>query len=607
MYAKDVLKRALRPCYVVWRPLAIALLILLVGLQPPAQAQGSPIRRVNVPYFAGEVNWTEEDWTQAAVFWFGKVDLTLPGRNYVDVRVAYSDEVLAIFANVVDYYIWYDPNATPSTDLTQYEAMGVYLDTAHDEASAPQQDDYFFLSGLHLYENAAYYRREARGNGAAWDASYSVDWEDGTYASWWCNPGPNSNDCGRDFGWWSYLYIPWSAVGRSGPPASGETWGLGVILYDHDNQPPAGAVSPQFWPEAFSSTTPSTWGEVVFSPDPYQPLPATPQDTVMIRRGEGTSLVEDAWVGGGGTCSGGHEGDPDGDNHGDDTNLFVADQELIADFPCFSKSYLRFGLDSIPSGKVILSATLTLHHYSNAQPSDAQPSLIQLFTVDNVWAEDTLTWNSAPLAQENLSRTWVEPVTADPDWPGIPYDWDATQAVAQAYAAGEPLSIALYSADTPMHSSKYFTSSETGDWNAVGRPTLRVLWGDPVVTVEKQASPGTVTAGEVVTYSIRLTGSGQSMTLTDDLPQGVSAPGSIQASEGSASYNAGLRRVTWQGTPAIGQPVVVTFSVNVEVGGPTALHNTAVLTDPAAGVLSDTVTVLVDPLTTKLPLIIKGG
>jgi hypothetical protein len=51
-------------------------------------------------------------------------------------------------------------------------------------------------------------------------------------------------------------------------------------------------------------------------------------------------------------------------------------------------------------------------------------------------------------------------------------------AVAQAYSAGQPLRLVLYSADDNYHSGKYFVSSDTDDWNAVGRPTLVVQWGN---------------------------------------------------------------------------------------------------------------------------------
>ena len=52
-------------------------------------------------------------------------------------------------------------------------------------------------------------------------------------------------------------------------------------------------------------------------------------------------------------------------------------------------------------------------------------------------------------------------------------------AVAQAYANGEPLRLVLYSADSDYHSGKYFVASGTGEWNAVGRPTVTVEWGNP--------------------------------------------------------------------------------------------------------------------------------
>lgn len=528
--------------------------------QPALGAEGSPTRRVVAPYFDGVIPWTE-----AGICWFGRAELnsdrTPPGRNYVDLRVAYTSEELVLYANVVDYFLWYDPDATPSSDLTQYEAVGIYLDPAHDRSTSPQEDDYFFLSGLCLYGcgDGANHRRQARGDGAGWDATWDGSWTDGTWASWWCNPGPNSNDCGIDFGWWSYVRVPWSTLGRSGPPSDGDVWGLGVVVYDRDDQPPAGDVVPQVWPETFSPDSPSTWGEIAFSSSPYQPEPAVPQGATVIGRGMGESLVEDAWVGGGGTCSGGHEGDPDHDNHGSDSNLFVANQELIADFPCFSKSYLRFGLESIPPGKAILSATLTLHHWGNADPFGAQPSYVQLFAVDNSWEEHTLTWNNAPMARESVSATWVQPLAEFSGWPGVAYEWDATQAVARAYAASEPLSIALYSADTPFHSSKYLTSSETGDWNREGRPKLAVLWGQPVATVDKQVWPSTATLGEVITYSVGLIGSGRALTLTDSLPDGVSAPGPIWASAGSVEYDPGQRRIDWYGRPTAGESVTVTF------------------------------------------------
>jgi hypothetical protein len=315
-------------------------------------------------------------------------------------------------------------------------------------------------------------------------------------------------------------------------------------------------------------------------------------------------VVKDTWVGGGGGCSGGHEGDPEHDNYGTDTSLYVENQSLIADFPCFSKSFLRFHLNDVPPDKVILSAKLTLHHWGNARGDLAQPSLIWLFSVDGDWEEYTLTWNNAPLARENLTRTWVDVLTGLPDFPGVPYEWDATQAVAEAYAAGEPVNVALYTADTEFHSAKYLTSSDAGDWNAEARPTLTIEWGEPLATVTKHVSPAVPQAGQVVTYTLSLLGDGDSLVLTDDLPAAAGAPGAIQVTGGgTADYDPGTHRLSWSGSPGVGVPVQVAFPVTVEVSGPLAVRNTAVLTNSQGTVSSDTALVIVDAWQVWMPLV----
>ena len=63
-------------------------------------------------------------------------------------------------------------------------------------------------------------------------------------------------------------------------------------------------------------------------------------------------------------------------------------------------------------------------------------------------------------------------------WPGVERHWDLSGAVAEAYAAGKPLRLVLYEADMAYHSGKYFATSDTGEWNAQGRPKLKVTWGD---------------------------------------------------------------------------------------------------------------------------------
>src|SRR6185369_7133248 len=150
----------------------------------------------------------------------------------------------------------------------------------------------------------------------------------------------------------------------------------------------------------------------------------------------------------------------------------------IADFMCFSKYYVTFPLSSLPSGKSIVSAKVTLNRFGNAgfNPGDAKPSAINALTVSEDWNESTITWNNAPYAAENISVTWVYPV--DDTHPPGGYDFDVSSALAEAYAKGESLRLAFYSTDGDYHSGKYFWTSDSNYWNGEVRPTLEVRWGN---------------------------------------------------------------------------------------------------------------------------------
>jgi hypothetical protein len=71
----------------------------------------------------------------------------------------------------------------------------------------------------------------------------------------------------------------------------------------------------------------------------------------------------------------------------------------------------------------------------------------------------------------------------------------------------------------------------------------------------------------------------------------------------AASYDPSKHRLTWLGSPAIGQPVTVTFPVTVTASGSASVVNTAVLTDTAGRVSSDMASFLVNPRRVWLPLI----
>jgi hypothetical protein len=179
-------------------------------------------------------------------------------------------------------------------------------------------------------------------------------------------------------------------------------------------------------------------------------------------------------------------------NYAGYTQFNIQNQWDIADFMCFSRYYVTFPLTSVPAGKSIVSARVTMNLFGNAgySPGDARPSAINALTVSEDWVESTITWNNAPYAAQNISVTWVYPI--DGSHPAGPYQWDVSYAAAEAYSKGQPLRLAFYSTDGDYHSGKYFWTSDVEDWNAPARPTLEVQWGTstpPAPPTDVQVKP----------------------------------------------------------------------------------------------------------------------
>lgn len=435
------------------------------------QTPSAPTRRVNAPTFDG--TWFGGN----AIFWFGKVTTT---TNYVDVRVGYTSTDLYVRLTVFDRRIWCN-TSSQATDPTLWDSVIVYLDTSGNNSNAPTTTAFRFLSqftrGVMCVNGT--WANAYQGNGTSWASktiSFSVD-------SWYRGPdgaGPNTNVDNQ--GWVITFRIPFTSLGAPNPPMQGTTWGLGLTLYDRDDS--IGTRIPsQAWPETFLADRSSTWGQLVFGlPGAYAPPSAQPGSIVTIRNGVNGVVVTDGEVGGGTVCGNGMTyfwsqwGET---NYSGIQQINIQNQEDVADWPCFSKFYITFPLNSIPAGKVVISSTLTLYQFGSAGqgwPEGSYPSLIQALSVSDSWNEATLTWNNAPLASELISETTVVPFTTNPPWPGVPRNWDVSSAAAKAYATGSPLRLVLYSADRPMHSGKYFYSS---DASTEARPMLQVLWGDP--------------------------------------------------------------------------------------------------------------------------------
>jgi hypothetical protein len=414
--------------------------------------------------------------SETAILWFGRVT---PTENWADARVGYNDDQLHIRVSAFDRRLWYDTSPSPG-DLTNWDSATLYLDLDGNTGTIPDADAYRFDAQLVWWEPRDEYQAAYQGNGSSWLISTLPF----TTVSGWRGTVPNNEQ--DDRGWWVTYRIPFDSLGLSGPPSPGAIWGMAVALHDRDdaNGTP---ITDQVWPETMEGQQPATWAELQFGMSTYDPPPAAPAGTVIIRQGLGGATVVDADVGGSSVC--GDSARPDyfptwGElNYAGKDFVNIQNQGDVADWPCFSRYYVTFPLDTLPTSKVIVSATLTLHLFGSAGEGwepEPQPSLIQVLTVGQDWNENTLTWNSAPLAQENVSAAWVDPVDSFPGWPGIPWKWDVSGAVADAYASGTPLRLALYEADKAYHSGKYFVSSDTGDWNEVGRPTLTVKWGIPL-------------------------------------------------------------------------------------------------------------------------------
>ncbi|MBI5566722.1 MAG: DNRLRE domain-containing protein [Chloroflexi bacterium] len=569
-----------------------------VGAGPLALA---PLRRVNIPY---ATTAAELQFAETAVFWLGRVT---PTENYADVRMGYTSTDLYVRVQIFDRRLWYDEEPAPSS-LIDWDSISLYLDKDGNVGSAPDASSYRFDAQLNAWEPRADWQAAYRGQAGSW---VTLNQPFVTYnESKWDSPvvGGHNNDQ-NNRGWWLEYWIPWSSLGLSGPPATGTQWGLGVAVHDRDAYP--GAMNAdQIWPEAMQPLQPATWGQLRFGQPAYAPPMNLPRATATIRQGLNGAQVIDGTVGGDTNCGG--DSAPDyfagwgALTYPGIERVNVQNQSDIADWPCYSKYYVTFPLGSVPANKIIVSATLTLFQMGNPGGGvwgDPVPSYIQIFSIDQDWNEDTLSWNNAPRARENITGSWVDPLAAYPGYPGIPRTWRLDRAVAEAYAAGVPLRLAVYSADEAYHSGRYFYSSDVEVFNEVGRPTLNITWGDRTAEIKKSVQPTQAQTSERVTYTLSLIGTGSALTLTDNLPAGVSAPGVIQTiGGGSAAYTA--HRVTWTGAPAAGSAVTVTFPVTVLAATSTAINNAASLST-ATATFTSTAMLIVNGVSVWLPVLVR--
>lgn len=431
-------------------------------------------RQVNVPLFSDGVHFS-----RSAILWFGRVNAS---ENYADVRLYSTPEALHVRVSIFDRLLWSDTTPDPS-EFAEWDAVSLLLDLDAGALNSPGSGAYRFDAMLNNrpFPSNQEYQAAYRGNGSGW-SPVSLEYLTAAGHRWESSVVGGINNNQNNRGWVMTYEIPYAQLGLSQAPAEGTIWNLGVIVYDRESLTQA-AQDQKFWPETLQMNQTATWGRMHFGLRDYQAPVANPSGSVTIREGLNGMTVPDAAVGG--TIDNLCPSDPayiwnqwGEDNFGQDPNFNVQNQADLADWPCFSKYFITFPLNQLPAGRAIISAELQIYLFGNSDPALAQDSLIQVFRVAEDWQENAITWNNAPLAIENLAQTVVAP--SDYPWPRIPYTWDVSLAVAQAYSEGAPLRLALYSADGAIHSGKYFVGSEDA-WvdGEFYRPTLTITWGNP--------------------------------------------------------------------------------------------------------------------------------
>lgn len=433
----------------------------------PVSHQESASPRVNAPFFPSDVSYPE-----SAIFWFGRITRT---ENYADIRIGYNSTYLSAYVTIFDRFLWRDPTPTPG-ELLDWDALEMYLDL-NPTTSGIDHETYRFIGQLNWWEPREAYQAAYVGSAGGWQ-NIQLPFE--TFSGW---RGNAPNDDYVDHGWLLMYSIPFSSLGLSSAPTQGTNWKISLNLYDRDDQIGT-PIQPKTWPPEMLTSQTDTWATLHFGLPAANTYQAVPTGSTIIRQGENGLTVPDGMVGGAMDCGSEIQdrwtewGEV---NYPDSEQINIQNEDDVSDWVCFSKYYISFPLHSLPSGKQIISATLTLHMVGNAGGGSWGPapdSFIQVLSVGGEWNEETLNWNNAPLPLENISQARVPPITVYPGAPGVPQNWDVTYAVQKAYAQSIPLRLALYSADVGYHTGKYFSSSDLQDFDPTGRPTLLVTWGE---------------------------------------------------------------------------------------------------------------------------------
>jgi hypothetical protein len=104
-------------------------------------------------------------------------------------------------------------------------------------------------------------------------------------------------------------------------------------------------------------------------------------------------------------------------------------------------------------------------------------------------------------------------------------------------------------------------------------------------------------------------GSGNTLTLTDTLPLGVSVPGSfeLEGTRVTPAYDSSQHRLLWSDTPTTGQDVAVRYTATITTGDCQALVNTAELSEVGGDTSAAIAIIIANPHLAYLPLVLREG
>jgi len=124
---------------------------------------------------------------------------------------------------------------------------------------------------------------------------------------------------------------------------------------------------------------------------------------------------------------------------------------------------------------------------------------------------------------------------------------------------------------------------------------------------KKVATPSFGYQGNAITYTLSFLGNHSTLTLTDTLSTGVSAPGNfgLEGTSVMPDYDSDQHRLTWSDTPPAGQEVTISYIITITTSDHRALTNTAELSEAGAESSTAMVIVIANPYLTYLPLILK--